>query len=164
MKTLLLSFVLLNSIWALGFCRSSADQIKVFPVTPIPQMTKVTTDKYAYISRVCAPWDGPALTILVTDTPQVCDDIKTPYFRVTIWKDISEVSGRTFTFPDEKLGNVSKQLTKDKYVVAKSGTVKFGKSSVKNEVIFEIDVEFEDGEKVRDVFKAKWCENKMSCG
>jgi len=164
MRLFVLGFLLLSLFVVVGLNQSCANQTKISSSAVVPKKLEINEKKFAYITKVCAPWDGPALTILVTDSPQDCKDIKTPYLRVTIWKDISEVSGKEFSFPNEKLGIVSRQLSKDKYVVAKSATVRFEKSNDKSEVVFEIDAEFEDGEKVKDAFKARWCESQMRCG
>ncbi len=163
MKIIFLSYMLLSVI--LGFTQTSCkNEVSNSSSNPTPSISKINTDKYVYITKTCAPWDGAALTILISAKPQDCDKIEAPYLRVTIWKSIANVSGKEFTFPDNKVGIISKQVEKDKYVIAKMGTIKFNKSDDKSEVVFEIDVEFEDGEKVKDKFKAKWCLSQRICG
>ena len=164
MKVFLLSFVLLSLFWVMGISQFCTNQSETSSSAPTSKRLVINEKKFAYVTKVCAPSDGLALTILVSDTPQDCNDIRTPYLRVTIWKDISEVSGKEFRFPDNGLGIVSKQLSKDKYVVAKSATVRFEKSDDESEVVFEIDAEFEDGEKLKDTFKARWCQSQRICG
>ena len=134
------------------------------PIYPGHPDSRFNTKKFVEISKTCAPHDGAALSIRIADSPLKCGESVNSYLSIAIWTHIAEVSGKEFSFSNGKLGVVQKRLADGKWVSAKSATIRFEKSDDKSDVIFEIDVEFQDDEKVKDKFKAKWCREEFVCG
>jgi hypothetical protein len=42
----------------------------------------------------CAPWDGAATTILLSETP-ISDSLNGPYLSISVYRSVTEVGGRT---------------------------------------------------------------------
>ncbi len=115
----------------------------------------------------CAPWDGPAISISVSEKEISCTTKKFPYIEINIYKSESEISGQTFSFPDFKAGSVSKIViikNQKKNIQVKSGTVKFEEATKTTDFSGKFEVEFEDGEKSSGSFVAKKCERFYACG
>jgi hypothetical protein len=57
----------------------------------------------AALVQTCAPWDGPAVALFLTDQPAVATYPTPPYSAITVYKGVSEVMGRHFTVsPDSQ--------------------------------------------------------------
>jgi hypothetical protein len=50
----------------------------------------------ATLLQTCAPWDGPAVSLFLTDSPAVSTYPAPPYRSITIYRDVSEVLGEQF--------------------------------------------------------------------
>ncbi len=52
---------------------------------------------YATVVQTCAPWDGPALAVLLSNTAG-CAPVKAPYIQISLWRDLPPKTGKTFSF------------------------------------------------------------------
>ncbi|HEY9384057.1 MAG TPA: hypothetical protein VIP80_11155 [Gemmatimonadales bacterium] len=50
----------------------------------------------AALLQTCAPWDGPAVSLFLTDSPGASTYPAPPYRAITIYRDLNEVLGERF--------------------------------------------------------------------
>src|SRR5579864_686436 len=54
---------------------------------------------HALISASCAPWDGPAIGLVLTTKPASCGKApEGPYLSIYIWRDLPEHGPKTIEF------------------------------------------------------------------
>jgi len=52
--------------------------------------------------RDCAPWDGPAITIYLAETPATSDDVPFPHVRLSLYGADGTLSGATLSWRDDE--------------------------------------------------------------
>jgi hypothetical protein len=81
----------------------------------------------------CAPWDGAAVSILLTTGP--VDSItqpSPPFLRLAIWKSRASLGSSVFAWPsDEQVGAASYCATADSCEAADTGRVQFGETGAR---------------------------------
>ncbi|MBX7218917.1 MAG: hypothetical protein K1Y36_03150 [Blastocatellia bacterium] len=129
-----------------------------------PQAVSGKEYSSATIRHDCAPWDGAAVTVVLSGKPQKCEAMPYPNLTFRIWKSASEASGQTFKFPDDHVGGVSLMKQPRSFVQIKSGWVRFQTVTEGSPVKGDYDLTFEDGVTLRGAFQADWCKQVMPCG
>ena len=161
MKAIILTLILVNGLLGIFNAQSC---LQVTDPEKISNTTTIVADKFATISNTCAPWDGPALSIQISEKERDCDDKGKSDLMISIWQSGTEVSGKTINLPDKKLGTISRVGADGKHEFATKGTVIFGKVEDESDVTFAVEIEFDDGDKMRGKFRAKRCKNDYICG
>lgn len=80
------------------FPRPGASLVLVSILAPlacrVPQ--SIDDSPNAALIRTCAPWDGPAASLFLTDRPAVPTYPTPPYRSITIYRDVTELVGQRF--------------------------------------------------------------------
>ena len=120
---------------------------------------------YATIQASCAPWDGPAVEVILTKDPVNCDRTEGPYLALGVWKGLPIHSGQEVNFDSRSsIGFASQCAKAGDCERAESGMVVFenfeqGKSASGHYELF-----FKGGKTVTGSFDAKWCDKRIRCG
>ena len=55
----------------------------------------------AALVPTCAPWDGPAIALFLTEQPAVATHPQPPYWSITVYRSISDIVGQDFVVSAE---------------------------------------------------------------
>lgn len=170
-KSKILMFVLLITVFCFLACqdkeKASANPTKLNPETNIDNQLKPNTFyKYAYAMRGCAPWDGAAVQIYLSDEPLTeKGQIQKPLLSIFIYKDISEISEKIFKLgQDFNIGTASLCPKEGKCQLIKSGTVIIKSVSPDKNIQGEYEIEFEGNIKKIGKFQTSWMKEMIPCG
>lgn len=113
----------------------------------------------------CAPWDGAAVSILLTT--QAFDSItppSPPFLRLAIWKSRASLGSNVFSWPsDEQIGSASYCESGEDCEAADSGRVQFRATS-DSTLAGEFQLNFKTRGPVAGGFRAVWLEQRVLCG
>jgi hypothetical protein len=121
---------------------------------------------HALISASCAPWDGPAVSLVLTTKPTSCGKApEGPYLSIYIWRDLPEHGPKTIEFKEAGgNGGASRCATANECERATSGRLTFTKFDQNGEVEGSYEFHFKDGSVEQGSFKAEWCHERVVCG
>jgi hypothetical protein len=93
----------------------------------LPQETRDPAPNVALV-QTCAPWDGPAIALFVTDQPAVATYPSPPYSSITIYRSVSEVLNRSFEVgvTTQNVGSGGVCPAMGECTPARTATVSFG--------------------------------------
>jgi len=114
----------------------------------------------------CAPWDGAAVSILLTTGP-VDSTVQPspPFLRLAIWKSRSSLGSNVFAWPsDEPVGAASYCATADSCEAADTGRVQFGETGSDGTLVGKFELSFRNKGPVAGGFRAAWQERRVLCG
>ena len=122
--------------------------------------------QYATAMRDCAPWDGAAVSILLTAEPLDSTMIpRPPYLRLAIWKDLGSLQDAVFVWPsEEQVGAGSYCTGENDCEAALSGMVQFHKLGSDSSLVGEFEVSFPNEEPFAGGFLADWLSHTVLCG
>jgi hypothetical protein len=119
---------------------------------------------YATVVQTCAPWDGPALAVLLSNTAG-CAPLKPPYIQISLWRDLPPKTGKTFSFDIRNSnGQASRCLKPNECEAATSGSVVFDIVDEGKRATGSYELHFKDDSIERGSFEALWCESRALCG
>jgi hypothetical protein len=119
---------------------------------------------YATIVHTCAPWDGPALAVLLGNTAG-CASVKAPYVQISLWRDLPPKAGKTISFDIRNSnGQASRCLKVNECEAATSGSVLFDIVDEGKKAKGRYELHFKDGSIENGSFEAEWCETRALCG
>lgn len=120
---------------------------------------------YASASRSCAPWDGPATEILLTEAPVDSTGPTPPYVSIGIWRGPEALPGTSVAWPGaEEVGAASRCVAADACQAATSGSVTFRRSDAPGDVSGAVDLQFPGGVRIAGGFRATVGPNPALCG
>jgi hypothetical protein len=120
--------------------------------------------RYATVGQTCAPWDGPALAIVLSNTAG-CAPLTFPHIQISLWRDLPPKAGQTFSFDIRNSnGQASRCLKPNECEAATSGSVVFDIVDEGKEAKGRYELHFKDGGIEGGSFEAEWCENRALCG
>ena len=120
--------------------------------------------RYATVVQTCAPWDGPALAVVLSGAAG-CAPMKVPYLQISLWRDLPPKAGKTLSFNiGNSNGQASRCLKPNECEAATSGSVVFDIVDEGKEAKGRYELHFKDGSIEAGSFEAEWCENRALCG
>jgi benzodiazapine receptor len=114
----------------------------------------------------CAPWDGAATSIYLSE---VGDAVRlpppAPYLHIIIYEDGERLSGLHVTLggQDAGSGTAVRCQADDQCSAANAGTVEFGRAEADGTLLGKYGLEFADGP-VSGTFRATWTRRTAMCG
>jgi hypothetical protein len=122
---------------------------------------------FAYAQAECAPWDGPAVAVMLT--PAALDSAAAApagrFLSVTVWKGRSELSGQSFYWPAQpEPGHLARCDGGGSCESPKRGTVWFTGIGAGDTLRGALDIEFAGGVRIRGRFDARWLDRRVLCG
>lgn len=140
----------------LAACTGSASEVGELP-EPFTHATAMED---------CAPWDGAAVSVLLTTQPIDSSwQVRLPSLRLSIWRDLAAVENGVFTWPaDEQVGVASWCETENDCESARAGRVRFHGMAPDSLLTGEFDLSFAGRGQVKGGFKAAWRHHQMMCG
>jgi hypothetical protein len=120
--------------------------------------------RHATIRNTCAPWDGPAIGILLSGTAG-CKVTETPYIQISLWKNLPPKAGKTYQFDiSNSNGQASRCMKPGKCEAAVSGTVSFEIYDEGKRAKGRYELHFKDSLTETGSFDADWCQERGFCG
>lgn len=128
----------------------------------------------AYLFPSCAPTDGPALDLYVTDGPARCDNLygsltETNTVRISLYGFVQPTIPSTVPLsapstPGYSDGGLATYCPEAEACVnTQQGTVQF-LAEQDGAVVVAVDLTFEDGHRVSGTFTAETCTRRFLCG
>lgn len=116
--------------------------------------------------RDCAPWDEPAVSILLTThTIDSTQQVELPYARLTVWRGLETLAGGVFVWPaDEMLATGSWCDTENHCESAQSGMIEIHAVGDDSSITGDFELAFASGEPVAGGFQAVWLNRQVACG
>ena len=131
----------------------------VLPSEPLPGFPT------AQAGPDCAPWDGPAVTLIFTAAGTPTDSIRAPYLRVSLWKDLGQLAGHTWEWPrDEQAGAASLCRTQEACEAATTGVVRLERVGADSLITGRLRLGFADQPPLAGRFAAVWRPRAAICG
>ena len=122
---------------------------------------------HAVAMQDCAPWDGAAMSILLT-TEAVNDSsavIGSPHLRLSVWRSPSVLQNATIQWPGDPVeASASWCENDDTCEAASSGMVQFHEVWVDSLATGEFRLAFASRDSVIGGFRAGWLHRQMMCG
>jgi hypothetical protein len=119
---------------------------------------------HATVAQTCAPWDGPALAVVLSHTAG-CAPLTFPYIQISLWRDLPPKAGKAFSFDIRNSnGQASRCLKPNECEPATSGSVVFDIVEEGKEAKGRYELHFKDGGIEGGSFEAEWCPNRALCG
>jgi len=114
----------------------------------------------------CAPWDGPAIGLLLSAKPASCGKASEGrYLSIYIWRDLPTSGPKTIEFNEGgDNGGASRCAETNKCERAISGRLTFYTFATDGEVTGFYEFHFKDGSVEQGPFKAEWCHERIVCG
>jgi hypothetical protein len=118
---------------------------------------------HALIRASCAPWDGPAIDIRLTQEPGQCKNVSGPYIDLGVWRGLPIHAGQVVKFGSGSNEGYASRCTKvGDCERAESGTITFDTYQDGSGATGRYKLRFKSGE-VSGSFDAKWCEDHIVC-
>ena len=120
--------------------------------------------RFAYASPDCAPWDGPAVRILLTTTPSDRPEDQGPQLRLVIYPRDAGIAGRTYHWPAEPEMATGARCTGDTCEAASAGEI--GLAAIRPDSTLEgtLTLRFGSTEVISRGFRAVWRPRRLFCG
>ena len=130
------------------------------------QSGAASTYPHALIMASCAPWDGPAIGLILSAKPASCGKAADgPYLSIYIWRDLPTSGPKTIDFKESgDNGGASRCTGANDCQRATTGRLIFTKYDQNGEVDGSYEFHFKDGSVEQGSFKAEWCHERVMCG
>ena len=120
---------------------------------------------HAAATRGCAPNDGPAVTIYLSQTPMDSSAPSAPYLQINVWQPLASLGGRTWSVGSgSSEGTATFVAASTSPERAPTGTVTVLSVSADNHVEGTVDVLFPKAGRVHGGFQAIWKPQTFLCG
>jgi hypothetical protein len=125
-----------------------------------------TSFGYAVVRGSCAPWDGPAVAVTLTEQRASCKQAVYPQLQIAVWRGFPIVAPATIEFNDKAdNGGAAVLCTAENACQrAVSGEVKFDSYNDGKSAKGSYEFTFRDGTTMKGTFDAEWCQEKIMCG
>lgn len=155
MKVLTVAGVVL--VWLVPGCGPGSE--------PGPLSTPPEGYAKSYAVADCAPWDGPAVTLYLFDSAVDSVTATTHHLRISIWKPLAEVQGRTFSWPaDAARGGAVRCVSEESCQPIAVGTIRFRPAEPDSSVSGYLRLRFGAADSVVGGFRAAWRSRRVMCG
>jgi hypothetical protein len=139
-----------------AFARCSSPTFPVEPPSLYP---------YALAQRDCAPVDGPATSIYLTQSRVEGRDPSPPFVRVSVYESPATAAGRNWTWTGSDVAAGALRCdTLDACVTSSGGTMALSHFATDSAITAAVDVRFPDGMRVRGTVRAEWRRGLQVCG
>lgn len=113
----------------------------------------------------CAPWDGPALSIVLSGESADPDSTQPPFLHVALWQSLDRVVGPIWRWPvDAQIGAASLCLAEQDCRAATRAIVWLEPFGVDSAVAGRLRLEFADRPTIAGSFRATWRPRIGRCG
>ena len=120
---------------------------------------------FSYAVTVCAPWDGPAVSVYLT--PELSDSTASSYpqLRVSVYRSESALLGNTFSWPaKDQVGVGVRCVDSATCEAATTGRITFLRPAADSSLDGTTELTFPDGTTIRGAFRATWRPTRVMCG
>jgi hypothetical protein len=131
---------------------------------PAPVSHPPANFAYAYASPDCAPWDGPAVRILLTTTPSDAPEDERPQLRLVIYPREIRVAGRTYRWPAEPEMAIGARCTGEACESASAGEIRLAPARPDSALEGTVTLRFGPSEVISGGFHAVWRPQRLFCG
>ena len=146
----------LGLVMALG----CSDSSNLAPVPPPPPGYA-----FAFASPDCAPWDGPAIFVVLAQSRADSLEGTGPQIRVVVYPRSEAVAGRRYRWPaDPEVGAGRRCLESQPCESAVSGEINFRPTGSDTALEGSILLHFAAGDSIIGGFRAEWRPRQMLCG
>ena len=112
----------------------------------------------------CGPADGPAISIVLTDTAVARPREALPSIHIWIWTTLPRAEGERYRIAeDARWGSVLDCPAVGRCVGAVDGRVRLGTVSAEGVLEGELDAAWPDGRRVTRRFAARWRDEPVGC-
>lgn len=120
----------------------------------------------AALLQSCAPWDGPAVSLFLTDGPPVSTHPAPPYRSITVYRDVAELLGRRFevTAITQQVGVAQDCASDGRCTSDVEAAVQFGGLGPDSTVRVTYRLERSPGEVRSGIVKARLSSYVRMCG
>ena len=120
---------------------------------------------HGLIQNSCAPWDGAAVQITLTDGAAQCERAPSgPYMSMGIWRGFPLHDGQVVKFDSGSDNGFASRCAKDNDCHrADSGTIEFEKYKEGSGARGRYELHFKGGETISGTFDVAWCKTRMIC-
>lgn len=131
----------------------------------MPATRPLTEFPHAMARPDCAPWDGPAISILLTLTTDTADPPATPFVHVGLYESLDRLLGRTIRWPAEtEVGAASWCHAVSDCVRADSGVVLLDALAGDSVLAGRLRLGFPERGALDGAFRAVWRPTSALCG
>ena len=148
-------------------CRIQAVFATVIAVVTIATTAISVPGSFSYgtIQSSCAPWDGPAIGIMLTTGPAECKRTSEPFLSIGIWRGLPVQAGQVVKFaPGSDAGFASRCKKEGNCERAQSGTITFDRYEEGSGASGRYELHFKGEETLSGTFDVKWCQEHVICG
>jgi hypothetical protein len=132
------------------------------------QKTERADTSFAFVElrNTCAPWDGPAVTLTLSDHDPAGASPDSPAILVTLYRASGDLSGRAFTVTDQtdRVGSASLCATNTDCTTLPSATVDFARFTAREAPSGVLTARLPDGHILRARFVARRSTESALCG
>lgn len=120
---------------------------------------------HAAATRFCAPNDGPAAVIYLSDGEVESLDPSPPFIRIAIWQPAGALANRSWSLrASAGEGAAWFHSTTSAFEIASSGSVRVTSVSADTSLEGNVDVTFPTAGRIRGGFTAPWIFRPALCG
>jgi hypothetical protein len=120
---------------------------------------------HAVAARSCAPNDGPAAVIYLSDAEVESLEPLPPYIRIVIWQPAGALANRSWSLSASAgEGGAWFHSTTEVHETASSGSVRVSTVSADTSLEGTVDVTFPTAGRIRGGFTARWIARPALCG
>jgi hypothetical protein len=147
--------MLLAAMCASG-CDSSSEIVPSAPPSGYP---------LAFVMHDCAPWDGPALAIVLSaHSPSGLEPVH-PFARVMIYPRGEAMQGQVYRWPaDPEMAAGNRCVAEGSCEMAAAGEVTLDAVRPDTAVEGRVRLQFAGGEEIAGGFRAVWLRRRVMCG
>lgn len=141
-----------------------------FAAAATPSTAETSPEKsypHAIAFSICAPWDGPAVALRLSEKEIKCGEESGEYVELRIWSGSSTLSGKTIKLDgsvQNREGHVSIHNHDGQFIPLEKGTIQFKKFDNNSEISGEVDLFFKGNLHERGSFSAQLCPGHALCG
>lgn len=111
----------------------------------------------------CAPWDGPAFSVVVGRPGDKTVDPERPWLSIAIWHPVGSRHGVTYRFPDNE-GKTGAVSFEGSAFPGASGNVSFPRATPADKIHGRFDLVAPNGRRLSGQFRGDWQSRQMFCG
>lgn len=115
----------------------------------------------------CAPWDGAAMSILLTtrEVTESTSRIESPHLRLSVWRSPMALENVTIRWPADPVEATASWCENENVCeAASSGMVRFHEVMVDSLATGEFRLAFANRDSIIGGFRAGWLHREMMCG
>jgi len=125
---------------------------------------------YAYAAPSCAPWDGPAVSLVLRSDPLAGSDSlieqgDRPQLRISIYpREAGGLARRTYRWPRQPEEAAASRCESGQCDPVSAGWVTIRTIAPDSQLTGELELRFEGGGTARGGFRAAWRSRRYFCG